>query len=232
MIKEAIILAGGLGTRLQTVVSDVPKSMAPINGIPFIGLVINYLQSQGIQHFIFSLGYKSEMLINFIESEYPQLDKQYCIEEDPLGTGGAIMQACKKVNSENVLVLNGDTLFKINLKSLSHLHVLKKADCTIALKEMFNIERYGTVDMNNSNTVIAFTEKRFCQNGLINGGVYALNVKNFLKENLPPVFSFEKDYLERLFSIRAIFGLKYTTHFIDIGIPEDYERAQIELTET
>lgn len=232
MIKEAIILAGGLGTRLQTVVSDVPKSMAPINGVPFIGLVINYLQSQGIQHFIFSLGYKSEMLINFIESEYPQLDKQYCIEEEPLGTGGAITQACKKANSENVLILNGDTLFKINLKSLSHLHVQKKADCTIALKEMFNIERYGTVDMNNSNTVIAFTEKRFCQNGLINGGVYALNVKNFLKENLPPVFSFEKDYLERLFSIRAIFGLKYTTHFIDIGIPEDYERAQIELTET
>ncbi|NOT90497.1 nucleotidyltransferase family protein [Ferruginibacter sp.] len=232
MIKEAIILAGGLGTRLQTVVNDVPKSMAPINGVPFIGLVINYLQSQGIQHFIFSLGYKSEMLINFIESEYPQLDKQYCIEEEPLGTGGAIMQACKKVNSENVLVLNGDTLFKINLKSLSNLHVQKKADCTIALKEMFNIERYGTVDMNNSNTVIAFTEKRFCQNGLINGGVYALNVKNFLKENLPEVFSFEKDYLERLFSIRAIFGLKYTTHFIDIGIPEDYERAQIELTET
>ncbi|MGF2414104.1 MAG: sugar phosphate nucleotidyltransferase, partial [Ferruginibacter sp.] len=190
MIKEAIILAGGLGTRLQTVVNDVPKSMAPINGVPFIGLVINYLQSQGIQHFIFSLGYKSEMLINFIESEYPQLDKQYCIEEEPLGTGGAIMQACKKVNSENVLVLNGDTLFKINLKSLSNLHVQKKADCTIALKEMFNIERYGTVDMNNSNTVIAFTEKRFCQNGLINGGVYALNVKNFLKENLPEVFSF------------------------------------------
>jgi D-glycero-alpha-D-manno-heptose 1-phosphate guanylyltransferase len=231
MIKEAIILAGGLGTRLRAVVDDVPKCMAPVNGVPFIGLLINYLQSQGTQHFIFALGYKSEMVINFIESEYKLLDKEYCIEKEPLGTGGAIKEACKKVKGENVLVLNGDTLFKISLKSLSHLHLRKNADCTIALKDMINIERYGTVDINNNNAVIAFTEKRFCQNGLINGGIYALNTKRFLKENLPEVFSFENDYLERLFSVRAIFGSKYNNHFIDIGIPEDYERAQAELAE-
>jgi len=231
MIKEAIILAGGLGTRLRTVVSDVPKCMAPVNTVPFISLVINYLQAEGIQHFIFSLGYKSESIIEFVEEKYKSLHKTYVIEKEPLGTGGAIKEACTKAKGENVLVLNGDTLFKISLKSLSNLHVRKNADCTIALKEMINIERYGTVDINNGNAVIAFTAKRFCQKGLINGGIYALNTKSFLKENLPEVFSFEKDYLERLFSVRAIFGLKQNNHFIDIGIPEDYERAQAELIE-
>lgn len=229
MIKEAIILAGGLGTRLRSVIADVPKCMAPINDVPFISLIIDDLQKQGIEHFIFSLGYKSECIIDFVETRYKDLHKTYVIEKEALGTGGAIREACKNVRGENVLVLNGDTLFKINLKSLTHLHLRKNAECTIALKEMINIERYGTVDINNSNTVIAFNEKRFCQNGLINGGIYALNTKHFLKENLPEVFSFEKDYLERLFSIRAIFGLKFNSHFIDIGIPEDYERAQTEL---
>jgi D-glycero-alpha-D-manno-heptose 1-phosphate guanylyltransferase len=230
MIKEVIILAGGLGTRLRTVVSDVPKCMAPVNGVPFISLVVNYLQEEGVQHFIFSLGYKSESLIAFVEANYKALSKTYVTEKEPLGTGGAIKEACKKVKGENVLVVNGDTLFKVSLKSLSNLHNRKEADCTIALKEMINIERYGTVDMNNSNAVIAFTAERFCQQGLINGGIYALNTKRFLHEQLPDVFSFEKDYLQRLFSVRAIYGLKQTNHFIDIGIPEDYERAQIELS--
>jgi D-glycero-alpha-D-manno-heptose 1-phosphate guanylyltransferase len=229
MITEAIILAGGLGTRLRSVIAGIPKCMAPVNGIPFIAFVIDALKKQGVEHFIFSLGYKSESIINFVESKYPHLDKVYTIENEPLGTGGAILQACKKVKGTNVLVLNGDTLFNANLKSLSHFHARQNADCTIALKPMINIERYGTVDINNRNWVIAFNEKKFCQKGLINGGIYALNINNFLKENLPEVFSFEKEYLEKSFSVKAMFGIIQDEYFIDIGIPEDYERAQIEL---
>jgi D-glycero-alpha-D-manno-heptose 1-phosphate guanylyltransferase len=229
MITEAIILAGGLGTRLRSVIADMPKCMAPVNGTPFIAFVIDALKKQGVERFIFSLGYKSESIINFVETAYPNLDKVYAIENEPLGTGGAIKEACKKVNGTNVLVLNGDTLFNANLKSLSHFHARQNADCTIALKPMINIERYGTVDINNRNVVIAFNEKRFCQKGLINGGIYCLNAKNFSNENFPEVFSFEKEYLEKLFSVRAMFGMIQDEYFIDIGIPEDYERAQQEL---
>ncbi len=229
MIKEAIILAGGLGTRLRSAVADVPKCIAPVNDIPFIAFVIDNLQKQGVEHFIFSLGYKSESIINFAEDKYKNLNKTYVIEKEPLGTGGAIREACKKVNGINVLVLNGDTLFNVNLKSLSYFHAKHNADCTIALKPIINIERYGTVDINNRNAVIAFTEKRFCQKGLINGGIYVLNANSFLKEDLPEIFSFEKGYLEKSFSVRAMFGMIQDEYFIDIGIPEDYERANKEL---
>jgi D-glycero-alpha-D-manno-heptose 1-phosphate guanylyltransferase len=229
MITEAIILAGGLGTRLRSVIADVPKCMAPVNGTPFIAFVIDALQKQGVERFIFSLGYKSESIIDFVEAGYPNLDKVYAIENEPLGTGGAIREACKKVKGTNVLAVNGDTLFNANLKSLSHFHARQNADCTIALKPMINIERYGTVDINNRNMVIAFNEKRFCQNGLINGGIYVLNVNSFLKEDVPEVFSFEKGYLEKSFSVRAMFGMIQDEYFIDIGIPEDYERVQMEL---
>jgi D-glycero-alpha-D-manno-heptose 1-phosphate guanylyltransferase len=229
MITEAIILAGGLGTRLRSVIANVPKCMAPVHGTPFIAFVIDALKKQGVERFIFSLGYKSESIINFVETAYPNLDKVYAIENEPLGTGGAISEACKKVKGTNVLVLNGDTLFNANLKSLSYFHARQNADCTIALKPMINIERYGTVDINNRNVVIAFNEKRFCQKGLINGGIYCLNAKNFLTETFPEVFSFEKGYLEKSFSVRAMFGMIQDEYFIDIGIPEDYERAQTEL---
>lgn len=229
MITEAIILAGGLGTRLQSVVDAVPKCMAPVNDIPFIAYLINSLQKKGVQRFIFALGYKHESITAFIDEKYPSLEKVYEIEDEPLGTGGAIAAACKKVKGNTVLIINGDTLFDINLKSFSHFHANKAADCSIALKPMINIERYGTVDINNRNTVIAFNEKRFCQNGLINGGMYLLNVRNFLQEQLPPVFSFEKQYLQNLFSVRPMFGIIMDDYFIDIGIPEDYERAQLEL---
>lgn len=229
MITEVIILAGGLGTRLRSVVDDIPKCMAPVNGIPFIACVIDNLQKKGVQRFIFSLGYKSEIVISFLEEKYQALEKIYEIENEPLGTGGAIAAACKKVKGNNVLIINGDTLFDINLKSFSLFHSNKAADCSIALKPMINIERYGTVDINNRNTVIAFNEKKFCQNGLINGGIYILNVRHFLQEDLPLAFSFEKKYLENLFSVRPMFGIIMNDYFIDIGIPEDYERAQIEL---
>ncbi len=229
MITEAIILAGGFGTRLQSVVDAVPKSLAPVNDIPFIAYLINSLQKKGVQRFIFSLGYKHQTITAYIDENYPSLEKVYEIETEPLGTGGAIAAACKKAKGNTVLVINGDTFYDINLKSFSHFHANKAADCSIALKPMINIERYGTVDINNRNTVIAFNEKRFCQNGLINGGMYLLNVRNFLQEQLPRVFSFEKQYLQNLFSVRPMFGIIMDDYFIDIGVPEDYERAQQEL---
>ena len=224
MIKEAIILAGGLGTRLRSVVSNVPKCMAPVNGIPFIYFIITYLKKEGIERFIFSLGYKSEIIIDYINKTFADLDIEYVIEDTPLGTGGAIKLACSKAKSDDVLVLNGDTLFNINLKSFAAFHKSKKADFTVALKEMRNFTRYGAVEINNDFTIKAFHEKKFYEKGFINGGVYALNVQALMSEPLPDIFSFEKDFLERNIGKKKFYGLPCDYYFIDIGIPEDYDR--------
>jgi D-glycero-alpha-D-manno-heptose 1-phosphate guanylyltransferase len=226
---EAIILAGGLGTRLRSVVSDVPKCMAPVNGTPFLTFIINDLIKQGIERFIFSLGYKSESIIDFAEAQYKNLDKVYVIEKEPLGTGGAIKKACKEVQGEKVLVLNGDTLFDIDVQELADIHVKQKAQCTIALKPMTNFSRYGSVETNSNAMVTAFNEKQFCKKGLINGGIYVLNAKQFLQQPLPEIFSFEKEYLEKNINTHHLNGIAFDDYFIDIGIPEDYEKAQQEL---
>jgi D-glycero-alpha-D-manno-heptose 1-phosphate guanylyltransferase len=221
---EAIILAGGLGTRLRSVVSDVPKCMAPVNGIPFIYFIISYLKKEGVERFIFSLGYKSEIIIDYINKTFADLDIEYVIEETPLGTGGAVKLACSKAYSDDVLILNGDTLFNINLKDFSAFHKSKKADFTVALKEMRNFSRYGAVEIDKNYTIKAFNEKRYCEKGFINGGIYALNVKAFMNEPLPDTFSFEKDFLEKNVAIKKFYGLECEYYFIDIGIPEDYDR--------
>ena len=229
MIKEAIILAGGLGTRLRSVVNDVPKCMAPVAGKPFLHFVIEYLLNKGVDKFIFSLGYKSEIIIDYIIEHYPLLYTQYSIEEEPLGTGGAIRLACNLTTEKNVLILNGDTLFSIDVKKLAATHHHANADCTVALKPMEDFERYGVVELNNDNTIASFKEKQHYQEGLINGGVYVLHVNAFIQEELPQKFSFEKDYLEQYFDKRKMYGDIQDVYFIDIGIPEDFERAQFEL---
>ena len=129
MIKEVIILAGGLGTRLQPVVSDVPKCMAPVAGKPFLHYVIGFFQKNGIEHFIFSVGYMHEMIEDYLERNYPQLNYTISLENEPLGTGGAIKLGCNKCLGKNVLICNGDTLYKIEILSLSQLHEKTNAAC-------------------------------------------------------------------------------------------------------
>ncbi|MBP8765462.1 MAG: NTP transferase domain-containing protein, partial [Ferruginibacter sp.] len=132
MITEAIILAGGLGTRLRSVVADVPKCMAPVSGKPFLAYLINALQNQGIEKFIFSLGYKSEIILQYLANEFPNLNTQIVVEKEPLGTGGAIRLACEKVAGDDVLIFNGDTFFDINLKTFSAFRHTQNAACSIA----------------------------------------------------------------------------------------------------
>ena len=229
LFKEAIILAGGLGTRLKDAVPDLPKCMAPVNGKPFIKFVIDHLHAQGIEHFIFSLGYKSEIIEEYLEKNYPDLFYKTIVEEEPLGTGGAIKKACSLIKEKSVLIANGDTLFEINVDKLSGFHTLSGSNCTVSLKSMENFDRYGVVEINKDNGIVAFKEKQWVDEGLINGGVYALHVYKFLEENLPEKFSFEKDYLEKYYKKRRMFGLVQEEYFIDMGIPEDYEKAKEEL---
>jgi len=235
MIKEAIILAGGLGTRLRSAVPDLPKCMAPVNGKPFIGYIIEALQKQGVEKFIFSLGYMHEVLEAYFAAPdspfalYPSLSYQVSIETEPLGTGGGIKLACTKATEKNVLVANGDTLFDIQLGILASFHEAHDADCTLSLKPMHHFDRYGVVTLNEEGAITSFLEKKQYESGLINGGLYALNTQRFLQEDLPRKFSFEKDYLETFYSNRRMFGLSQDAYFIDIGIPEDYQKAQADL---
>ncbi len=227
-IKEAIILAGGLGTRLRSAVPDLPKCMALVNNKPFLAYVIDYLQQQGILKFIFALGYKSDVFELFLSSLLPAKSYELSIETEPLGTGGAIKVSCLKAKEKNLVVINGDTLFKADISKLYAFHTLCGAHCTLSLKPMKNFERYGVVELKKDYSVLSFKEKQYYSEGLINGGIYALNAMKFMKEDLPEKFSFEKDYLEKLYNQRRIYGVIQDEYFIDIGIPEDYERAQRE----
>jgi D-glycero-alpha-D-manno-heptose 1-phosphate guanylyltransferase len=231
MITEAIVLAGGLGTRLKSVVADLPKSLAPIAGRPFLAYLLDYAKREGIEKFIFALGYKSEQLEDFVKKYLPETSFVFSVEQEPLGTGGAIHKACKLVSTNNAIVLNADTFFGVSFSQLFSKHEQYGTECTLALKPMKKFDRYGIVEIDKKNVVTGFKEKSFQQEGLINGGVYALKTRTFLLKSFPAVFSFEKDYLEKYCTKENIHGFVSDAYFIDIGIPEDYQRAQKELPE-
>ena len=229
IIKEAIILAGGLGTRLRDAVPELPKCMAPVGGQPFIRYVTDYFKRSGIEHFIFALGYKSDYFEEFFKESFPNHGYSVSLEQEPLGTGGAIRQACTLARTGTALILNGDTFFRIDLAALSDFHTEKDADCSLCLKPMKDFDRFGVVELNENQRVMDFREKQHYASGLINGGVYALNTGRFLNEGLPEKFSFEKDYLEK--GNHSLYGIMQDNYFIDIGIPEDYRRVQQEINQ-
>ena len=231
ILKEAIVLAGGLGTRLRGEVPDLPKCMAPVGGRPFIEYVTEHFRRAGVERFVFALGYKSAAFDDFFQRQFPNGGYTVSMEERPLGTGGAIRQACALAVERTVLILNGDTFFRIGTGELGAFHAAHRADCTICLKPMRGFDRFGAVELDGEQRVSQFLEKRFTPQGLINGGVYALDREKFLQERLPAVFSFENDYLEKSLVERRVYGLVQDAYFIDIGIPEDYRRVQQEINQ-
>lgn len=230
-MKEAIILAGGLGTRLRAAVPDLPKCMAPVAGKPFLSYVIDYYKTQGIERFIFSLGYKHEVIEAYLHEQYPTLDFQCSIEDEPLGTGGAIKLASNLIKGDSALILNGDTYYRVSIDELYRDFDKYKNICTLVLKPMHNFDRYGVVEIDENGFITAFKEKQYYKEGLINGGVYLLDVTAFLQVELPEKFSFEKDFLEVRTRCGAFLrGLVQESYFIDIGIPADFEQAQRDFT--
>lgn len=222
---DVIILAGGLGTRLRSVVADLPKCMAPVNGRPFLQILIDRLRRQGNGRIILSTGYLSAVIEAWVREKYPDPQISIIREDTPLGTGGAIRAALALSRAEDVLICNGDTLFDVDVSALFDHHREMNADCTVALKPMRNFERYGRVELGDDGWVRAFREKEPCAEGLINGGVYVLRRQSLLELDLPEKFSFEEGYLSK----HRIAGMVQDAYFIDIGIPEDFERAQMEI---
>lgn len=228
---EVIILAGGLGTRLRSVVSEVPKCMAPVAGKPFLWYLLKYLTRYDVDRVILSVGYLREVIMAWIDEngkEFP-FAFDYAVEEEPLGTGGGIKLALEKANDPYVVVLNGDTFFDVNLDDLTRNHVVGKKAITLALKPMRDFNRYGTVDYDQiTGTILAFNEKKECKEGLINGGVYVINRLAPIFEELPAKFSFETAVLEPQCAKSNLLGGVQDGYFIDIGIPEDYNKANVE----
>jgi len=221
---EVIILAGGMGTRLREAVSDLPKPMADINGKPFLNYLLEWLSSFPVKKVIMSVGYKADSIISYFGRSFRNIAIEYTLEEKPLGTGGAIMFAMKSASAGDLLIVNGDTYFPVDLNKFSDLHHNSNGLLSVALKPMQNFSRYGSV-VCNGETIIRFEEKKVCSEGLINGGIYLLNRKHLENRHFPEVFSFEKEVLEKDAGTPGLKGFVFDTTFIDIGIPEDYFRA-------
>lgn len=227
---DVIILAGGLGTRLRSVVSELPKCMASVCGKPFISYLLDYLKQYEINKVILSVGYLRDSIIQFIDNQKESYDFSFdfAVEETPLGTGGGIKLALTKASTDNVVILNGDTFFDIDVNALIMNHLNSKKDITIALKPMSDFERYGNVRLDENGQIVEFQEKQFCKKGQINGGVYVLKRENGMMDGLPERFSFETEVLQKQSKALNVNGFVCDGYFIDIGIPEDYERANKE----
>lgn len=223
---DAIVLAGGLGTRLRSVVSNLPKPMAPVGGRPFLEWILEDLARSDVRHVILAVGYRHEAIQEHFGTQYGALALSYSIEQEPLGTGGAIRLAMKYASSSEVLVLNGDTFLGVDYKALLAAHRQAKAALTMTTCHVADVGRFGALDL-YGDRVTGFAEKGRAGAGFINGGVYMLEQTLLDGADLPERFSFESDFL--LPQLKRLQPLAFCVDgvFIDIGVPEDYARAEV-----
>lgn len=223
-LSEAIVLAGGLGTRLRTVVGDTPKALALVAGRPFLDWLLDDLSAHGIEHVVLATGYGSEA----IEARYGVGHRGLSItisrEKEPLGTGGAIRLGCAHTDSASVLAVNGDTYAAWTAERLTAVAATTGSPLTVGLKSMKNPHRYGTVTL-DGDRLTGFCEKRSVPDGLINAGIYLLTPADIpWPDRLS--FSFEHDVLEAACLQGTLAGAILDGPFIDIGIPEALVEAQ------
>lgn len=225
----AVILAGGLGTRLRSAVPDLPKPMAPVNGRPFLEYLMDYWVEQGIRRFILSVGYLREIIITHFGDTYHGARIDYVSEETPLGTGGALLQAVRSIpRDEYFLMLNGDTYFAVDLPALLGYAQECAADCCFSLFRANEVDRYMSIDVAGNGSITNLKSGRSVIGSLANGGVYCMRRNVLMEENYPPDqrFSFEDEILPAAQSARRrLFGREFDASFIDIGVPADYQRA-------
>jgi D-glycero-alpha-D-manno-heptose 1-phosphate guanylyltransferase len=226
MTGEAVILAGGMGTRLKDVITDSPKSMAPVNGRPFLEYLLDYIERWGLHRVILSVGYQKEKIQDHFGDQYKSLEIDYAFEEEPLGTGGAILNALPHVRGFSTFIFNGDTYFDVNLQRLDDFRRIKEADICLAMRFEIDPARFGLLDFDNNNRITRFYEKPDgLEEGYINGGVYIVRKDYLLRFGLPEKFSFEKDFLQKYYQTEEIYGMRCFSYFRDIGVPEDYQKA-------
>jgi D-glycero-alpha-D-manno-heptose 1-phosphate guanylyltransferase len=225
---EAIILAGGFGTRLQSRVSDVPKPMAPVAGRPFLAILLDYLAGSGFGSVVLSVGYRREAIRDYFGDRHGRLAIRYAVEEEPLGTGGAILHALGTAQADPVWILNGDTFVELDYEAM--LAGFEGAAApgplmAMAVGSVPDASRYASV-LVEGGRVAGFAPAGDPRGGVINFGVYLLRPALFAGAALPKSFSFERDFLAEAVTRLPVQAWPVTGCFIDIGIPEDYERAQ------
>jgi len=227
---EVLILCGGEGRRLRSMISDVPKPMAPIGDKPFLYHLVKNITQQGFHDFCLLTGYKTEHISDYFQNNFKNLNIRFSVEDVPLGTGGAIFKAAKTSPFKKFLVLNGDTFFNIDLKKF--IQNWKVGTLKIALKYTDNALRYGVVEVDAQGKVISFLEKGASGShntkNLINGGIYILDA-SLLEGNAEDdkFISLENDVFPKLLKEGKIFSSPFEDEFIDIGVPEDYIRASL-----
>lgn len=228
-MTTAVILAGGLGTRLRTVVADVPKPMAPIEGRPFLDYLMAFWHAQGVQRFILSVGYRREIIMAHIGTRFQGVPVDYAVEESPLGTGGGLLLACDQMqDSSPFLVLNGDTFFDVDLAALRQFHEIKNSDWTFSLFQPREADRYMSLDVAEDGAIHALKSGRRDAGGWANGGVYMTTPAAIHRAGYTAgqKLSLEDNFMPALQAKGGVFyGMQCPGYFIDIGLPRDYLRA-------
>lgn len=228
---DVIILCGGLGTRLQSVIDDRPKPMAEINGAPFLDILIDYVASYGFTRFILCTGYGSDFIKRYYENKRTKLTVLISNEERPLGTAGAIKNGESLIESDIFLALNGDSLCEIDLRDFLRFHFEKRAFISIVLATMEMAMDYGVIKLDGDGQIIRFDEKILTDgNGLINAGVYLFDRR--ILEEIPSgqKQSLEYDLIPRILD-KGIYGYVTEKGLLDIGTPERLEMARKYLRE-
>ena len=226
-MTTAVVLAGGLGTRLRSAVPNMPKPMAPVGGRPFLACLMDYWISQGVTQFVISVGYMKEVIIDYFGSSYRSTPVAYAIEETPLGTGGGLLFASHLIN-EPFLVLNGDTFFEVDLSVLMKFHAEKSSDWTFSLFTTSEPGRYMGMDVDVDGKINSLKSSVKEGTRLANGGAYIVEPTTLEKSGfkLGEKNSLEDDFLPTLINKNCnLFGMEFKRNFIDIGVPEDYLRA-------
>lgn len=224
---KAIILCGGLGTRLSKVLNNVPKAMAPINKTPFLSLLIKYLSKYKINEIILAVGYKHQVIKNFYGDSFKDVKISYSYEEKALGTGGALNNAFDLISDDKALILNGDTFFNINLNRFLQLDSPKK-DVLVATKKINGSSRYNFLKSDKNSNLVTYFEKGKISSGYINGGIMILK-KNIFK-NTKKNTSFDlEDFIFSKKTNLFISMFKSKGYFVDIGTPEDFLMSQDKL---
>jgi len=222
---QAIVLAGGLGTRLRSVVPDLPKPMAPVAGRPFLAFVLDALVEAGFEAAVLAVGYRHEVIREYFGHRYRGMLLRYSIESHPLGTGGAIRLAGMQTSADPVFVLNGDTYLALDYRAMHAAHLSTGARLSVAVCEVPDVGRYGNVEV-EAGRLVGFREKGHSGSGLINAGTYLLAAELIAQIPEGRPYSFEQELLVP--QVAALHPLAFLTRgsFIDIGVPEDYARAQ------
>jgi D-glycero-alpha-D-manno-heptose 1-phosphate guanylyltransferase len=228
-MTSAVILAGGLGTRLRSAVPDLPKPMAPVNGRPFLSHLLEYWVQQGVGHFVLSVGYRCDVIMGYFGDKYKNASIEYVVESTPLGTGGGLLLAAEKLQrTEPFLLLNGDTFFTVDLKKLSNFASERDADWCFSLFRANEVGRYMGMDISSQGRVNSLQSGTGQPGRLANGGVYWIHPRALAQVPFSAGVnvSLEDGIFASAMTLgQRLMGVEFEGTFIDIGIPDDYHRA-------